>query len=230
MLIKYWYDLFALFYDRSLERHYRTVREVVIAELEVKPGSVVLDVACGTGQNFPLIQRSIQVGLILGVDVSGGMLRKARQRTASGGWTNVRLFHRDIVEFNERDLQSVCGLSDVDCVVCTLGLTVMENWQDALARSLNLLKPGGRIVLFDAYAQEPVFRTHIARLLARADLSRRFWEPLRERVDTFHLVNLPGTPEAFGGQLILASGLKPYKPQVIKSNAERVDITPPHNT
>jgi ubiquinone/menaquinone biosynthesis C-methylase UbiE len=203
-----WYDFFSIFYDHSLEELYRNSREKAVASLLVIPGSFVLDMACGTGQNFPFLQKHISGGLIVGVDQSSGMLQRARKRVQSSGWTNVHLIQSDIHEFEESQLVQCCGRSTVDFVICTLGMTVIADWEDAFRRGFDLLRSGGRIVLFDAYAEERVMQTWSAKLIARADLSRRFWEPLQDVATDFRLINVPGSPHDFGGRLFIASGAK----------------------
>lgn len=203
-----WYDIFSLFYDRALEKRYRHSREEAVAALGVTPGSLVLDVACGTGQNFPLLQHNIGDGAIVGVDHSPGMLRQARRRVAQAGWINVHLVQSDIHRFRADQLAQHSGRSSVDFVICTLGMTVMAEWEAAFQQSYDLLQPGGRIVLFDAYAEEWVFQTWMSKVGAQANLSRRFWEPLEAVADDFHLKDLPGSPHDFGGRLYLASGTK----------------------
>ena len=203
-----WYDIFSLFYDRALEKRYRRSRKEAVAALGVTPGSLVLDVACGTGQNFPLLQHNIGGGAIVGVDHSPGMLRQARRRIAQAGWINVHLIQSDIHRFEADQLAQHSGRSTVDFVICTLGMTVIVEWEAAFRQSYDLLRPGGRIVLFDAYAEEWVFQTWMSKVGAQADLSRRFWEPLEAVADDFHLEVLPGSPHDFGGRLYLASGTK----------------------
>ena len=203
-----WYDFFALFYDRALERRYRSARAEAVAALGVTPGSLVLDVACGTGQNFALLQQALGEGEIVGVDYSSGMLRRARQRVEEAGWTNVHLVQSDVHTFDAGRLDECCGRSTVDFVICTLGMTVIADWEGAFRQVYALLRPGGRIVLFDAYAEEWVLQTWFSKVGARADLSRRFWEPLEAVADDFRRVSLPGSPHEFGGRLYLASGMK----------------------
>ena len=45
-------------------------------------------------------------------------------------------------------------------------------------------------------------------LVARAEIQRRFWEPLEAVAEGFERRELPGRPE-FGGQLFLAAGRRP---------------------
>ncbi len=203
-----WYNFLSLFYDRALEGLYRSPRELVIEELDVSPGEWILDVACGTGQNFPLIRQGIGDGVIVGVDHSRGMLKKARHRSSDGGWSNVRLVESNIHDLSSA-LTSELGSEDAfDSMICTLGLSVIDDWESAFKEAAKLVKPGGRIVLFDAYIDKPVFKTYISRVFAQADLSRKFWEPLQLMSDDFSLVQLDGSPRVFGGHLYVASGLK----------------------
>ena len=203
-----WYDFFSLFYDRALEKRYRSTRAEAVAALGATPGSLVLDVACGTGQNFPLLQHYIGEGMILGVDLSSGMLRRAQQRAERAGWTNVHLVQSDMHAFGAHQLDEHCGRSTVDFVICTLGMTVIDDWEEAFRRSYALLRSGGRMVLFDAYAETWVLQTALSKIAAQADLSRRFWEPLEQAAEDVQLVKLPGSPHEFGGRLYLASGTK----------------------
>ena len=84
---------------RRLARHYdeatrraAPVRARAVAALGLRPGDTVLDVACGTGVCFPLLQEQIgPSGRILGVELSPDMLALARRRVEDAGWTNVTL-------------------------------------------------------------------------------------------------------------------------------------------
>ncbi|MFQ5568599.1 MAG: class I SAM-dependent methyltransferase [Rhodothermales bacterium] len=203
-----WYDVFSIFYDRTLEKRYRRSRAEAVAALQATPGSLILDVACGTGQNFALLQQYIGDGLIVGVDHSSGMLERARRRIQQAGWINVHLVQANIHAFSAHQLGETCGRSTVDFVICTLGMTVIADWERAFERCYELLRPGGRIVLFDAFAEKRVLQTWGAKWVARADLSRRFWQPLEERAKEFRLINVPGSPHEFGGRLYVASGTK----------------------
>lgn len=52
----------------------------------------MLDVACGTGVCFPLLEEHVgHSGRIIGVELSPDMLALARRRVEDAGWTNVTL-------------------------------------------------------------------------------------------------------------------------------------------
>ncbi len=203
-----WYDFFSLVYDRSLERLFQRSRSEAVAELGATPGSCVLDVACGTGQNFPFLQHDVADGTIVGVDASVGMLRRAQRRMDENGWTNVHLVRGDIHHFTENRLFDVVKRRHVDFVICSLGMTVIPDWEAALRHCYSLLAIGGRIVLFDVYASRRTLHTRLGETIARSDVSRKFWKPLEEWTGDFCLMQLQGSPKTFGGNLFVASGTK----------------------
>lgn len=78
-------------YERATRRA-APVRAQATAALELRPGETVLDVACGTGVCFSLLEERIgPSGRILGVELSPDMLALARRRVDANGWTNVTL-------------------------------------------------------------------------------------------------------------------------------------------
>ena len=85
------YRRLAASYDRHMWFARGTHREAVV-RLELDPGQVVVDVACGTGLNFPGIMEGIgPSGHLIGVDLSPEMLAIARGKVEAAGWGNVTL-------------------------------------------------------------------------------------------------------------------------------------------
>jgi demethylmenaquinone methyltransferase/2-methoxy-6-polyprenyl-1,4-benzoquinol methylase len=67
-------------------------RQRVVELLAPRPGDVVIDVGCGTGLCFDLLQERVGPdGAIVGIDASAEMLDVARRRVADRGWRNVEL-------------------------------------------------------------------------------------------------------------------------------------------
>lgn len=92
-----WYDVFANFYDNSLEALYAEQRIAAADALDLAPGQLVLDVPCGTGQSFDAIApRILPGGTLLGVDFSTGMLARAEARARRLHFDHVRVLHADV--------------------------------------------------------------------------------------------------------------------------------------
>jgi demethylmenaquinone methyltransferase/2-methoxy-6-polyprenyl-1,4-benzoquinol methylase len=109
----------------------------------VRPGDHVLEIGCGTGRNLgPLREAVGRNGHVYGVDLSKGMLSKARALCERQGWSNVTLVHADALEFEAR--------RPLDGVLFGLSYNTMPNHQEVLRHALSQLRPGGRIVIMDA--------------------------------------------------------------------------------
>jgi SAM-dependent methyltransferase len=78
-------------YDRHMRRFARW-QHLAVERLELQPGQTVIDVACGTGLTFPLLESAVtETGRIVGVDLSPEMIAQAHERVAAEGWQNVTL-------------------------------------------------------------------------------------------------------------------------------------------
>jgi demethylmenaquinone methyltransferase/2-methoxy-6-polyprenyl-1,4-benzoquinol methylase len=201
-----WYDVFAATYDASLEAKYRPYRARAVAALAARPGEAVLDLACGTGQNFDLIEAAVgPAGRLVGVDLSAGMLRQARRRVEKAGWANVTLVEADAQRVGPEDV----GAGAVDRVIVALGLTAIPDWEGAFRRAFGLLRPGGRLVILDVHADRRTLQTRLVELIARADLDRRVWAPLEAACADFAWEDTGAPARVFGGTLFVAAGTKP---------------------
>jgi ubiquinone/menaquinone biosynthesis C-methylase UbiE len=128
-------------YDRRTKRS-RPYRERAIDLLRLRRGQTVLDVACGTGINFSLLEERIgRSGQIVGVDLSPEMLEQARGRCEHHGWTNVRLIESAIEEL---DIDATA-----DAALFSLTHDVLQS-DAALAAVARHLKPGARVASFGA--------------------------------------------------------------------------------
>ena len=168
----------------SLERQvYRAGRVAAIAALRLQPGNRVLDVGCGTGLNFTgLVSAVGPTGEVIGVDASPAMLSQARRRVVRGGWGNV-----DVIEGDAASLQSLVT-DQFDAVVFTYSLAIIDEWRAAWLQALELLRPGGRIVIADTAL--PTGRWRLLRPLARlamftggVDASREVWNLVESDTD-----------------------------------------------
>jgi demethylmenaquinone methyltransferase/2-methoxy-6-polyprenyl-1,4-benzoquinol methylase len=93
------YDITSWFYPVPGYPH-RAHRLRAVQALGLRPGDSVVEIACGTGLNFPLIEREIgPEGRIVGVDISASMLVQAEHRIEAHGWSNIGLVPADAAEY-----------------------------------------------------------------------------------------------------------------------------------
>lgn len=207
-----YYDLMARVYDRGAEAPYRAARREAVRQLALKPGERVLDLACGTGVNFSLLQAAVgDAGLVISVDYSQGMLDQARRKIAAHGWGNVILHQADAADLSPAWLAEhvPAAAGGVDAVLITLGLSVIPGWQAALRGAVAVLRPGGRLVVMDGKRLEGWKRLFqpvvwLIELLAGADTWRRPWEWMAE-----HLMDVKMDDSFLFGTVYVAAGRRP---------------------
>lgn len=141
------YDFWAGFYDRTFGAlvHRRQTR--AIQELGVQPGDRVLDLGVGTGLSLMKYPRTAEV---VGIDLSGGMLERAREKLNAEGFDNVSLVQGDAMRTPFPD-------DAFDCVMVSHVISVVSDPNRLLAEAKRVVKPGGRIVVLNHFqSHQPV--------------------------------------------------------------------------
>ena len=182
-----WYDIFSNFYDSSLEKIYFDSRKRAIELLDLKSGQVILDVACGTGANFKHIKSTgIDVD-IYGTDFSKGMLNRGLSAIKKNNWNDITLFQADARKLTTSFIKEQINKEpSFDLLICTLGLSVVPDWELVLNNMLHLLKEEGRIVIVDVFAEKRTFHTWLIEKIAGGDMDRKIWQTLEDRTTDFY--------------------------------------------
>lgn len=80
------------------------LRRRAVERLELRLGETVLEVGCGSGGNLDLLVSAVgPQGRVIGVDVSAGMLARARRLIDKRGWRNVTLLEENAEELRIAD-------------------------------------------------------------------------------------------------------------------------------
>ncbi|UCG33645.1 MAG: methyltransferase domain-containing protein [Phycisphaerales bacterium] len=139
--LRSFYRLHAPIYDQT-RWAFLFGRAKAIDSLNLRPGNSALEVGCGTGLNFALLRSAVGPdGFVIGIDCSEQMLARAQRRIARLGWSNVAVRQASVPPL---DLE-IC----FDAVLFSYSLTMIECWEQALARAARLLKPGGTLGVLD---------------------------------------------------------------------------------
>ncbi len=122
-----WYDLFA-----GSEKKFTAAG---VRLLRVQPGERVIEIGCGTGHALSWLKQAAGPGLSVGVDLSAGMLRVARNRVAGAG---IPLIQADALKLPFRG-------KSFDAIFLSFTLELFPAPESLLLECRRALKPGGRI-------------------------------------------------------------------------------------
>lgn len=126
---------------------YRAARRVAIDMMCLRRGDCILDIGCGTGLNFSLLQEAVgPTGRIIGIDLSPSMLAQAQARVQRNAWQNTRLIRGDAGAGRVGDL---IGGGPVDGTLTTYALSIIDHGQVAWESMLQVTRPGGRVAVVD---------------------------------------------------------------------------------
>src|SRR6478752_5640549 len=115
----------------------RVHRLRAVQALQLRQGDRVIDIACGTGLNFPLIEEVIGPdGWIVGVDLTDAMLARAEDRMGANGWRNVSLVQADAAEFDFP--------TGVDGILSTYALSQVPECEEVIAHGATALSGRAR--------------------------------------------------------------------------------------
>ncbi len=163
------YTLWAPFYD-AVARFGRQRRRS-IALLDLRPGERVLLVGAGTGADLPLLPSGVHV---LATDLTPAMLARARPRARAG--TELRVMDGQALDLPD---------AGFDAVILHLILAVIPDPAACLREAARVLRPGGRIAVFDKFlpdAAHPGLARRAANLVTRTlftDINRRLGDILQ---------------------------------------------------
>lgn len=126
----------------SLGSH-RLMKRMTVELSAVRAGHTVVDLAGGTGDFAALYSPLVGPrGRVLLVDINRAMIEVGRDRLLDRGITNVGFCQADAESLPLPDAR-------VDCVTIGFGLRNVARKERALAETLRVLKPGGRLLVLE---------------------------------------------------------------------------------
>jgi len=136
------YTTYAGFYDQVFGKVFQEGRESAIRNLNVQPGEHVLEVGVGTGIALPMYPNHCR---IVGIDLSEGMLTKARERAQAQQLSHVQLQIMDAgaMEFDD---------DSFDTVVAAYVVTAVPDYRKVVNEMIRVCRSGGRIIMLNHFS------------------------------------------------------------------------------
>ena len=194
------YTVWAPAYDAiARAAGFENARRLSIGRLRLASGDRVLIVGAGTGLDLDFVPSNVHV---TAVDVTPAMLTRLERRAAGTGRpVTVRIMDARQLAFPD---------SSFDAVVMHLILAVMPDPERGVREAVRVLKPGGRIAVFDKFLRDdesPSLKRRLFNAIAKplfSDLNRR----LGPLLGGTGLVIEHDEPVAFGGTYRIATLMK----------------------
>ena len=197
------YTVWAPAYDAiARAAGFDTARRLSIDRLRLASGDRVLIVGAGTGLDLDFLPSNIHVTAI---DVTPAMLKHLKRRAAGiGRSVTARIMDARQLAFPN---------SSFDAVVMHLIVAVMPEPERGLREAVRVLKPAGRIAVFDKFLNDeerPSLKRRLLNVIAKplfSDLNRR----LGPLMAGSRLVVEHDEPVAFGGTYRVVTVVKPHE-------------------
>jgi len=117
---------------------------------KAKPGEVCVDLGSGRGTDVLRMADEVgDTGFVFGIDISEGMLEKARQNAAKLEVENVCFIQSELEKIDLAD-------SSADLVISNCTINHAANKEAVWSEVFRILKKGGRFVVSDIYATTPI--------------------------------------------------------------------------
>jgi ubiquinone/menaquinone biosynthesis C-methylase UbiE len=125
--------------------------EVIIQQLNLKPGMKVLDAGCGPGRlTIPLAKMVGEQGEVTAMDIQEGMLDRVRAKAQAANLQNIHFLNAGLGENNLPSCQ-------YDRVLLVTVLGEIPDQTSAMKEIYNAIKPGGVLsiteIIFDPHFQ-----------------------------------------------------------------------------
>lgn len=171
------WGVYSYFYDLCLRNlfPYQRLLEDLNHALEIRNAETILDAGCGPGSvTERVVRENLGKGIVvLGLDSSAGMLKRARKKCRN----------LPDVSFRLADLNKNLELHDgaFDRVLCSNTLYALEDPERVVSELYRVLRPGGKVIIANPKPNaglKELLRDHLRALRRLTPLRRKIYRVL----------------------------------------------------
>jgi ubiquinone/menaquinone biosynthesis C-methylase UbiE len=127
-------------YDDPANTFWERFGRKTVQRLELRPGSRVLDVCCGSGASaLPAAEIVGTDGSVVAIDLAEKLLELGRKKAVERGLSNI--------EFRGGDMLNLNFENEFDAVVCVFGIFFVPDMESAVRELWRALEPGGKLAI-----------------------------------------------------------------------------------
>lgn len=166
-IYKKWAKIYDKFFGSSI---FNSQRKLEINLLTLNPEDKILFIGVGTGEDLKFLPKGVQV---TGIDITEEMLEVARKKVDVLNLEKVNILNMDAMNLSFQD-------KEFDYVILNLILSVVPDGNKCLKEAYRVLKPNGKIAIFDKFAGEGQRESVVKALLNKltkslgTDINRKF--------------------------------------------------------
>jgi phosphatidylethanolamine/phosphatidyl-N-methylethanolamine N-methyltransferase len=164
-------------YDATMGPLYARGRARAVKSLQLRAGESVIAPGIGTGADIDSIPAEVR---LTGIDLSPEMLAVAKRKATDRPGVTLE-------EGNAQALPYPDG--SFDAALCNLILSVVPDGAAAFSEAWRVLKPGGRLAIFDKFLAEDGYVSGARRIIGKVaeavgtDVNRKFSDIVGDRAD-----------------------------------------------